>query len=319
MTIIASLSDLQPILSGLQQQINNLQTILNSMGAGTSQQNGVLLGTDCQLSVGSVNATTGAVEFSLTPAATAVYVVNTQGVLVPVSFGGVTNAILTPPSLPAVGNYRGYGIEMDAAGNLYLVTGTDQANTGAGFTNINGPTTPTTAGRVRLWDIVNVNSGGSILFDGSRDRRPWANGYRYTQQTFGETATFTYNGSQQPVNTAHYQQRVEYGGYGELRVVFQGQLKANEGEGTFGLVGMWVDDSEIMVVPVNPIQGGWDANVGPVLFDWDIGPYISGGSRLLTPFWCPLTPGLEFYWDSSSTVMFSVSEHIRQNANNGTS
>ena len=236
-------------------------------------------------------------------------------------------ALLTPPAIPG-GNC---GVMLTPWAGPSNVSAA--AAIGLGMISSQGP------GWIAIWDGIALNSSGTYYLAANavasnldipattgRDRRIWARGYNYSQTQYAETATYTYgSGAWQAINTSNYQQRVEYGGNGPLRVKLQGVLKTNEAAGDYGLVGLSVDGAlpysaggVNYQIAVNPLQAGWDANLGPVIFDWDIGPVLGAGSHLLTPIWQPLNASEEFYWDSSCPVQFTVSESIKQRANNGT-
>ena len=145
---------------------------------------GVLMSADAVLSGTSVNASTGALTYTLA-AADPLWLVNSGGLLVPVTLAAVSGGTLTPAALPATAEYRGYGIEIDETGALSFSTGgTDQTTAALALTNIN--TVPAN-GKMRLHDIVLLNTAGTITLSTTRGRRAWANGAKGSITAAGQT------------------------------------------------------------------------------------------------------------------------------------
>lgn len=196
MTKIASLSDLEPIITGLQNQLSQLQTTVNAMGAPPSMQNGVLASGDGLLSAASVDGSTGDITVTFSTAADPIYVLNTQGVLAPVVFIGQTT-VLSPPVLPTSAHTLCLGVELSPGGALSLVCGT----AASGNLAIGSLTSPAiTAGLLRLADVALANVSGTYelgfttsLSQGTnwRDRRSWANGANAFTKYTGGNITLT--------------------------------------------------------------------------------------------------------------------------------
>lgn len=187
MTIIASIADIEPILTGLQTQLNQLQTSVNSMGIPPCMQPGCMDLDDAQLNALSVDGPTGTIDFTFFEGIHYVYVMNNQGIITPTRIiGAPTDGLLTtsiiPSPLPAAGTTVCVGIEIDTGGTLSLNIGASVA----GNLGINSLTSPsTTVGTVRLVDIALANVAGTYqlglltaLTKGLNwyDRRPWALG-----------------------------------------------------------------------------------------------------------------------------------------------
>ena len=153
--------------------------------AATPLHYGVLASADAALSATSVASGTGILTFSLA-AASPLWINNASGILTPVTLAAVSGGTLTPGALPASGQYRGYGIEIDSAGALTLSTGgTDQTTAALALANIN---TIPAAGKMRLHDIILLNTAGAYTLNTSRDRRAWANGAKAYISATGRTA-----------------------------------------------------------------------------------------------------------------------------------
>lgn len=286
MTIIASLSDIEPIISGLQTQIAALQTTANAAGAPPNMQNGVVSSTDAVMTGISVDGYTGDLTFSFGGATAPIYIVNNQGVLVPVSFNALTGTS-SPPTLPPSGESVCVGIEVDTGGAMYLVCGPSAA----GNQPILSLTTPATAvGRLRLADFAVANVGGVYQLASTTatdqgvnwlDRRPWALGIdTYTEYNLGASTISATNTTLLQIVTG-FQLRIECTGR-LMEVRLYGASQSNSSSGGWSGFGILLDGVESAAR-----SGEYNTtNVGywiPLEETFEILP--PAGSHLITPAW----------------------------------
>lgn len=278
-----------------------------SGGPPSSLQNGVVLATDCALSSTTVASSTGVITLTLA-AANPIWIV-VSGLLTPVTYAGVTGGTVTPSTLPATTKFRVYGLEIDSAGALQQVTGTDQTTQALALAN----TPATTSGRVRVADLVILNTAGVYTLSITRDRRPWARGaYNRINRTQNAAAGNDYSttsASLVAIDATNMQARVECSGV-PLRISLRGTVSMTAGTATFQ---MNMDAAEL------ESANAWDATTSntPLTITWDALP--ATGSHLFTPMWS--TGGTVTMFaraTSPGECQFIIEEIVRQNSNNGT-
>lgn len=286
------------------QTVRSFTDIENYMAS--ELQNGVIASGDAAISATSVNSGTGVITLTLA-AANPIWIANTSGVLVPLNYAGVSGGTLTPGALPATTKFRGYGIEIDTAGALTIVSGTDQATLALALTNANSLGA---SGRIRVADIVLLNTAGvySIPAGGNpRDRRPWARG------AFGSQSDGTNRSTASTTNvaiSASLVARVECTGV-PLRLNLNCAYGTNSTGATNSAIAMLVD---LGVIESRYLSSIPTANY---VADCDIDVIYSpsAGSRLFQPYFLVSAGTVTL----QANIYFAFEELVRQNANNGTS
>lgn len=317
MTKIASLSDLEPIITGLQNQLSQLQTTVNAMGAPPSMQNGVLASGDGLLSATTVDGTSGDITPTFPTAANPIYVLNDQGVLVPVVFMGQTPT-LSPPVLPASAHTLCVGVELLPSGSLALVSGAP-ASGNLAITALTSPAV--TAGNLRLADLALANVSGTYelgftpsLSQGTNwhDRRPWANGVNaFTKYTGGN---ITLAGSSGPaiLNSA-LQLRVECSGdLMEFELIALISSVAGATNFGFRMDGATMDG----------VQDGqfWESSGTAELANFRYYYAPGAGSHLFVPSYLESAgAGATVFATSSDPIEFRIREVLAPVGNNGSS
>lgn len=285
--------------------------------APLASQNGVTASADCALSATSMAGGTGVLTYTLA-AATYLWVKKTTGVLTPVKFAGVTGGTLTPAVLPASGQYHGYGIEVDTNGAVSLSTGgTDQATQALALANIN---TLAANGKLRVADIIILNTAGVYTLDASRDRRPWAKGF-FNKVRRTTDISLTGVAAMQVIDATNLQMRVETT-TGQLRCFFRSWFNNAVANGNLDLA-VFVDG--VIQGDVECFRAsGNTTNVNVLgIVSWDI-TSLGAGSHLLAPAWANPNGGgsIDKLFGNSAPAQgmsFTVEEIVRPNANNGTS
>lgn len=284
-------------------------------GQGTSLQNGVLTAADAALSATSVNASTGVLTYTLA-AAYPLWIKHSSGIMVAVNYGGAAGATIAPASLPATGQYRGYGLEVDTTGAVTLNAGTNQATQAAALANIN---TIAGAGKARVADVILLNTAGSYSLPATRDRRPWARGF-YNRVRRTTNATLAGIATDQVIDATNLQIRAE-----TVTGMLRCTLRASWTDTAAGNIdfSLFIDGAKQTDVEDYRIGMATAAVNQMGTATWEVTTPLAAGSHLIAPAWANPNGSSTVTLLATSTptqgISFTVEEIIRQNANNGTS
>lgn len=292
-------------------------------------QNGIILPTDAGVSSISVSTSTGAITATYA-AANPLWVKNTAGLVVPVSFVPVAGTVLTPASLPASTKYAVYGVEVDVNGVLSLVKGTDattQLNTGV-LISSNSPAT--TTGKLRLFDFALWNNAGTINFSDHTtvasagvnyiDRRPWARGAFCRNTDTSGNITVTNTSYSSVFDSLHMSARMECTG-SPIRVKLVGAMVAATSTATYLAMNPYIDGSASTDLGA-AVDYFIEYSAGSAAYEEFVFEYVtipSAGSHLFQyQARTGVSGGITVFVTAAEPLVMTVEEVMRQNANNGT-
>lgn len=272
------------------------------VGPGAWLQQGVVLSTDAALTINSTTSVTVA-------AASAFFVTNASGLLVPVTINSTTLS-----GIPAAATYtRLDQIVVDSNGTVTRLAGAE--SNGVTVANRTGAAA-IPAGSCLLHDIL-VSTSGVAGGSSYRDRRSWARGgysrkVRVANASAGTDYTTT-STSLVAIDSTNLSVRMECTG-NPIRLSLRGRwtnsganmnladFLVNGGSSTDGIIASSISGS------------GAEGSL-----NLQLDTYYSSGSYLFVPAWKTTGGTATLYARSSISVQFIVEEIIKLPANNGTS
>jgi hypothetical protein len=274
----------------------------SGLGAQDLLQPGVLVGTDCALTV------TDPTHVHIAPSPR-LFVMSAGGVLVP------TAPAATDITIPAIAaNPRLDQIVIDTAGVVSRIAGAETA--GANIVNRNGHGA-VPAGSQLLHDLLIDGSGVVADANHVRDRRGWAKGAHYNYWA-NNLADYTTNSTSWiEIDSANLAARVEIQS-GIFDVVLDGVLWADNADKQWlrvdvGGVGQLIDGG-VQVDNWTDDKSSWNARRR-------ISKRISGvppGSYNVSVLWASTSgPTIHLARSAGYPLSFTVEEVVRQNARNG--
>jgi hypothetical protein len=221
---------------------------------------------------------------------------------------------LTPASLPATLKYAIVGVDLVAAtaGAAPVLAasakGADQTTQALALAN--PPATAT--GRVRLLDVVILNTVGVYTLSTTRDRRPWARGAysRFVRNTSNYTTTSSTLAS---IDATNLKRRVECVS-GLVRVSLRGRLEPGAGIAIFAPM---VDGSPVDGPTTTAGGLGMASTATEALLNESYDLSVAVGSHQIEWGWRVSSGTGTLVCDANHPVQFVIEEIVRQNADNG--
>ncbi len=294
-------------------------------------QNGVVASGD--LLVSAITIATGTGILTATIAAGGAWVKDATNALIRIQ-PAQQASIALGNSAPATTKYAVIGVEIDTAGVISTVKGTDtatQLNTGS---LIASNTPATTSGKLRIADFAIWNNAGTYNFSDHTttaaqgtnyvDRRPWARGsnhsvIRTSNASAGNDYT-TAGTSYAAIDVTNLSQRIECTGV-PVRIHLRARVSSSSGALTAQFLPyqdgtVLVGDGSNTPFVAAPTGTGVDL-VGASDWAWDFVP--SAGSHLFQWYWKTNTGTALLYARAGIPLEVVVEELVKQNSSNGTS
>lgn len=290
---------------------------VEGVGAASSgadvYQAGVLASTDWKLpsQEPSFNTATGAISYAA--AGGAAWLPGPSGGLVRTFVAPGAAGPLKPPVLPGPSGYVCAGLELTASGAgalLSVVSGAEQVSEAAAL----AASPAVSAGKVRLYDAVVLNTAGVYSNPSYRDRRPWARGARAVVKRTSGAITLGAVGALDATGLAL---RVECSG-APLVLQLLGRLSSSSS--AQAALGFRMDGSAV--------DGTKDAGLavyglGSTLLEMPVAvSYVhvpAAGSHLFQPSGVLVSgSNASVRSDAEVPLEFVVYEDLRRSANNGT-
>lgn len=275
---------------------------IGSAAQGTDvYQAGVVAATDWTPGAGSVNGATGALSF--TAFGGSAWLPAVAGGLARTFTAAAMVGALNPPLVPGPSAFVNVGVELTVAGaaaTVSVVSGVEKASEAEAI----AAPAATSAGKMRIRDVIVKNTAGVYSIVKERDRRPWARGAYFREE--GPSAQVVPVAGGATLDMTGLVARVECSG-APVEVTLEALSAQPSGE---TVIGVTVDGGELHEVGTSVGNAEQAALFGGV---YAFSP--SAGSHLFKAR--TFAVGKNGQLEANSGGLLLIRERVVQNANNG--